>query len=293
MRVLVSGASGFVGSELTRQLAADGHRVLTLVRRAPRGPSEFSWSPAARVLDFSLLGSVDAVVNLSGAPLTRLPWTRRYRRVLLESRLRATQALTEAMNMVAKPPTVFISASAVGFYGDRPGERLTEESSKGTGFMPDLVDAWERAARLAPEQTRVVSVRSALVIGPGGGSLRPLLTLARAGLGVRVGGGGQHWPWISLRDEVAAIRHLLTSDLVGPVNLAGPRPATSDRVTAAIGGGARRIPVPERLIAGIAGSAGRELALASQKVLPTRLIADGFRFRDETVDQAVRAALAE
>ena len=150
MRVLVAGASGLIGMELARTLRDDGHEVRRLVRRRPSADDEVNWAPSARTMDVRVMGEVDAVVNLSGASIARIPWTPGYRRELRESRIAATRTLADAMNQVRTPPRVFISASAVGFYGDRPGERLTEDSDQGGGFLADLVDEWERTAYLAP-----------------------------------------------------------------------------------------------------------------------------------------------
>jgi uncharacterized protein (TIGR01777 family) len=293
MRVLVSGASGLIGTELCRQLREDGHEVHTLVRRQPAAAHEHNWAPTARILDSSLIDSADAVINLSGAPLGRLPWTPGYKKELLHSRLQTTRALAEAMNMAAKPPEVFLNASAVGFYGDRPGERLTEQSDKGTGFLSDLVESWEQAAQIRPAKTRLVTFRSGIIVGRGG-AMNPLLMLTRLGLGSRLATGGDIWPWISLYDEAAAIRHLLTSTLSGAVNLVGPTPATSDRITRYLAKRMRRwyeLAVPEWAIKLAMQDAGPELLLSSQRVLPIKLQDDGFVFRDETVEQAIDALL--
>jgi uncharacterized protein (TIGR01777 family) len=294
LRILISGASGFIGTELQRQLARENHEVLKLVRRQPREPTEINWAPASKVIDFRVLDNIDAVINLSGASAGRIPWTRNYKKVLRESRVQSTRALAEAMNMASTPPRVFISASAVGFYGNRPGERLTEGSPKGVGFFADLVNDWEQASSLAPEKTRVVNTRSGIVVGRGGGALAPLLLTTRFGLGARIGTGGQHWPWISLYDEAAAIRHLLTSELRGPVNLVGPTPATSDRITTELATAMHRwhkLAIPERLISAAMGEAGRELLLVSQKAVPLRLQEDGFEFRHSRVEDAIAAAV--
>ena len=294
MRVLVAGASGMIGTALCRRLTETGHSVLRLVRHDPRSDTEFTWSPAARIIDFTLMERVDAVVNLSGASLSHLPWTRRYKKQILESRIHATQTLADAMRMAARGPDVFISGSAAGYYGDRPGQRLTEASSKGDGFLTDVVDAWEAAARLAPEKTRVVTIRSGVVVGRGG-AMRPLLPLARLGLAGPIGTGGQHWPWISLHDEVAAIIHLLDSGLEGPVNLVGPTPATADGFLKELAAQVHRpygLPLPERVIDVALRDAGQELLLSSQKVIPERLLGDGFVFADATVHDAIARLLA-
>ena len=293
MRILVSGASGFIGRELTRQLEADGHEVLSLVRRQPKSPNEINWAPSAHMLDSSVMDGVDAVINLSGASIGRLPWTRNYKKQILDSRVQATRTLVEAMARATTPPRVFLSGSAVGIYGDRPGERLTEDSKRGSGFLGDVVEAWEQAAQLRPAKTRLVTLRTGVVIGKGG-SLLPVMALTRFGLGTRLGTGGDIWPWISLYDEAAAIRYLLTSTLSGPVNLVGPTPATSDRITKHV---ARRMHrwypfvAPSWAIGVALQDAGPALLLSSQQIVPSKLLADGFTFRDSTVEQAIDAFL--
>jgi uncharacterized protein (TIGR01777 family) len=295
MRVLVSGASGLIGTEVRRQLGAAGHTVARLVRRDPRTPNEFRWNPAALSLDEAALGQVDAVINLSGASLARLPWTAGYRRQILESRVQATRTLTDAMRRSARAPSVLLNASAVGIYGDRPGEVLTEESAAGTDFLAGVVAAWEAEAMLASEPTRVVTLRTGLVIA-GGGALRPLLPLVRLGLAGPLGRGTAHWPWISLRDEAAAIVHLLGSSLDGPVNLVGPTPATSNDVIKAVADALHRpfrIPVPEPVLTLALQDAARALLLADQQVDSTLLQDDGFVFSHRTASAAVDWMLAQ
>lgn len=300
MRVLVAGASGFIGAELVDRLTAAGHEVVRLVRRRAQSPDEASWSPAAGIIDFTVMDRVDAVVNLAGASLARIPWTKSYRGEILDSRVSATRTLADAMRQARRAPSTFVNASAVGYYGDRPGELLTEYSSAGTGFLAGVVTRWEAAARLAPEETRTVTVRTGIVVGHAhsrghGGSLKRVGTLTKLGVSGRLGTGGQHWPWISIADEAGAIVHLLESHVSGPVNLAGPTPATADRVMAAMAERLHRpyaFTVPEKLLELALGQAADELLLSSQKVRPQRLIDDGFRFEHSTVETALDAMLS-
>jgi uncharacterized protein (TIGR01777 family) len=289
VRVLISGASGLVGTELCRQLEAAGHTVVRLVRRPATNPAEIRWDPATLHLDPAAFDGVDAAVNLSGASIGRLPWTKAYRRQIMESRVQATRTLTDAMRLAATPPAVLLNASAVGVYGNRPGEELTEDSLPGTDFLATVVTTWEAEARLAPASTRVVLLRTGLVLAKGG-ALKPLLPIVRMGLGGPLGRGSQTWPWVSLHDEAAAIVHLLTSELSGPVNLTGPTPATANDVIRAVSTALRRpflVPVPEKVLTLALQDAARQLLLADQRVSSAKLEADGFRFTHRTAAEAV------
>ncbi|HSP51263.1 MAG TPA: TIGR01777 family oxidoreductase [Cryobacterium sp.] len=294
MRVLVSGASGLIGTELCAQLRAAGHTVTRLVRRDPRGADEFRWDPAALSMDESALEGVDAVVNLSGASIARLPWTKAYRREILDSRVQATRTLTDAMGRRATPPAVLLNSSAVGIYGNRPNEVLTEKSPAGNDYLAKVTSAWESEAARAPRSTRVVTVRTGLVIARGG-ALKPLLPIVKLGLGGPLGHGTQHWPWISLHDEAAAFVHLLTSTLSGPVNLVGPTPATANDVIRAVSAGLHRpflVPVPGFVLTLALQEAARALLLADQQIVPDRLQKDGFVFRHRTAAEAVEWMLS-
>jgi uncharacterized protein (TIGR01777 family) len=263
------------------------------VRRAPKNATEIRWNPDAGELDAGALDGVDAVINLSGASIGRIPWTLPYRRELVSSRINATQLLAETMAGMSKPPATFLSGSAIGFYGDRPRVRLDDDSPRGEGFVPDLVLAWEQAAALAPPQTRVVTLRTSVVVAKSGG-LAPVRLLTAFGLGSRFGSGRQFWPWISLEDEVRAIVHLLSSSISGPVVLAGPTPATADEITRAYADILKRprwLPVPAWAIRLGLGDAGEHLLLADVQLQPVRLAADGFEWRHRTVRDAIRAAL--
>ena len=291
LRVLVAGASGFIGSELTRQLEADGHTVQKLVRRLPEAANESQWNPATGQIDLEVVEAADAVISLGGTSISRIPWTPKYVRGLRSSRVRVTKTLVDAMHAVNTPPEVFLSASAVGFYGDRPGEDLDEESPRGEGILADISERWEAEAIAAPAQTRVVRFRTGLVVGEGG-AFGPLGLLTRFGLGSRIGTGQQYWPWIALYDEAAAIRHLLTSKLAGAVNLEGPVPATSEQITTRLAKAMHRphlLAIPEFVITTVMGAAGRELLLPDTRIIPKRLLDDGFEFRYPTADSIIDA----
>ncbi|MGN6126420.1 MAG: TIGR01777 family oxidoreductase [Humibacter sp.] len=309
-RIVIAGASGLVGTALAERLEASGDEVVRLVRRPERAEGEVRWDPAVGILDPAVVSGADAVVSLSGAPTARLPWTPAYKKVILESRLDVTQTIVGAIRSASKPPGAFVSASAVGYYGDRGQEDLTEASERGTGFLSAVVAAWEQAAAPAAEVTRLAFLRTGLVVGPGG-AMTPLRLLARAGLAGPIGTGRQWWPWISLRDEIAAIDHIIGSGegasgpgtsgraeagLSGPVNLAGPTPATAGELVRALATALHRpygFPAPAFALRLALQGAADELLLCSQRMLPTALLDDGFRFTDTTVADAIAAYFGE
>lgn len=294
MKVLLAGASGLIGTRLKGWLAAEGHVVRTLVRRAPRHSGEYEWQPAEGEAPAGAFEWAHAVIGLSGASLMRLPWTAGTRRVILESRVKATETLARAIARADGPPRVWLNASATGIYGNRPGEVLTEESARGEGFLADVVARWEQATRAAAGVARVVHLRTGMVLAEDG-ALRPLVAATRAGVRVTLGTGRQHWPWIGIEDVIRAIGHLTAdSDLAGPVNLVGPQPATSAAITNEL---ARfleptlRLRVPAGFLKLVLGAAAEDLLLCDQLVRPASLLADGFEFIRATRTPAIAHAL--
>lgn len=294
-RIVISGASGLVGAALTSSLRADGIAVTRLVRRAPHGLEEVEWRPGRGGLDPAVLAGAKAVVNLNGASIGRLPWTRGYRETLRESRILPTRTLAAAIRDLGSEAPAFLSASAVGFYGDRPGEHLTEASGPGETFLAALSDDWEREALGAGPGARVTLLRTAPILHPRG-VLKPLIALTRLGVSGPLGTGRQMWPWISLDDEVRAIRHIIDSGITGPVNLSGPELASANEIGSALARRMRRpylLPAPTwALRMGLGRDAADSLLLADARVEPGALKASGFEFVHPTVASTIDAALA-
>lgn len=294
MRIVVAGSSGLIGSSLVRSLLADGHEVVRLVRRAP-GAGEARWDPAGGTVDAEALAGADAVVNLAGAGVGDRRWTAAYKRELHDSRVLGTATLARAVAALPTPPRVLLNASGVGFYGDS-GDRVVDESAPaGEGFLADLCVAWEAATRPAEEAgVRVAHLRTGLVVAAKGGAFGPVFRIFRLGLGGRLGSGRQYWSVISLHDEVAAIRFLLTADQVsGPVNLAGPHPVTNAEATKAIAKVLHRpalFPVPAFALRAVLGEFAGDV-LTGQRAEPRALTEAGFRFTHPTIEDAVTAAL--
>ncbi|MEU5097198.1 TIGR01777 family oxidoreductase [Streptomyces sp. NPDC020996] len=293
-RIAVAGASGLIGSALVRSLRADGHEVVRLVRRAARERDEVRWNPEEGYVDVAGLAGCDAVVNLAGAGVGDRRWTEEYKRTVRDSRVRGTSTLAEAVAALERRPRVFVNGSAIGFYGDTGDRAVDESAPPGEGFLPALCVEWEGAAAPAQEAgVRTVFARTGLVVARSGGAWARLFPLFKAGLGGRMGDGRQYWSYISLHDEVAALRHLIDTDgLSGPVNLTAPHPRTNREITAAMGRVLHRptlLPVPAPVLRTVLGEMAGDV-LGSARVLPARLLASGFAFAFPDIEESIRAA---
>jgi len=289
MRVLISGYSGLVGTELSKQLRELGHEPVALVRRTATRDNEVSWNPGVEELDDKLMESIDAVVNLGGATTGRIPWTKKYMQAIISSRLDSTKTLVDAINRAKNQPRVLISGSASGIYGNRGDEILNEDSGRGNGFLADLASQWE--AEAAKADTRVVYARTTMVMSKKLGALGRLLPLIKAGIGGPLGSGQQWWAWISLEDEARAIIHLINDEQAsGPYNLTAPEPATCEQIVKSLGKALKRptfLRVPAWAMRLLVGVAAEELLLCSQKMSANKLLDSGFKFKHTTLEKSV------
>lgn len=289
MRVLISGYSGLVGTELSKQLRELGHEPVALVRRTAIQDNEVSWNPGVEALDDKLMESIDAVVNLGGATTGRIPWTKKYMQTIISSRLDSTKTLVDAINRAKNQPRVLISGSASGIYGNRGDEILNEDSGRGSGFLADLASQWE--AEAAKADTRVVYARTTMVMSKKLGALGRLLPLIKAGIGGPLGSGKQWWAWISLEDEARAIIHLINDEQAsGPYNLTAPEPATCEQIVKSLGKALKRptfLRVPAWAMRLLVGVAAEELLLCSQKMSANKLLDSGFKFNHPTLEKSV------
>jgi uncharacterized protein len=296
-KVVVAGASGFVGRPLCRALFADGAREVWALSREPRIEIPYTrvthWDGETSGAWVAALEGADAVINLSGAGIADKRWSPRRKRELIESRVRSTRALVNALAGMAKPPRVFLNASAIGYYGDRGDEPLDETSVAGAGFLADLCADWEKEASRAPKSVRTVLLRTGIVLGQGGGALRRMVPPFALGLGGPIGSGAQWMSWIAREDLIGLILHLLGDETSGPVNATAPEPATNEAFARALAAALKRpsaLRMPERLVTLLFGEMGAML-LGGQRVLPKRAVESGYAFKHSRLADALAAEL--
>lgn len=298
MNVLVSGATGLIGSTLVSELEGGGHRVTGLTR-SPKSADDARWDPEAGEIEASRLEGVEAVVHLAGESIFGGPtdrWTPEKKRRILESRRQGTRLLAETIASLPSPPRVMVSASAVGYYGDRGNELLREESGPGTDFLSEVCREWEAAAEPAREAgIRVVHPRIGIVLSPRGGALGTTLPIFKLGGGGKIGSGRQWWSWVALDDVVGSIVHALNNEAVsGPVNVGSPNPTTNAEYTKVLGRVLNRpaiFPLPAPAARIMLGEVADALLLASQRMEPAKLKATGYEFRYPQLDGALRHLL--
>ena len=296
-RILITGASGLVGSELVRSFDARGHQVVRLFRATSPPANAPTWDPVAGRIDLSSAGRLDAVVHLAGENIAQR-WSPEVKRRARESRVEGTRLLCSALAKLPEPPKVLVSASATGIYGDRGAEWLDEGSASGQGFLAEVCREWEAATSAAAQAgIRVVHVRFGIVLSPMGGALAKMLPAFRLGFGGRLGDGRGYWSWIALDDVTGAIHHVLACDsLRGAVNVVTPNPVTNAEFTKTLGrvlGRPTIFPVPRFVIETVFGEMGREAMLASFRVSPSRLLETGFKFRYAELEPALRHLLGK
>ena len=294
MRIAITGASGLIGTALTAALDDAGHDVLHVVRHAPTGPAEVRWDVDAGTIDAASLEGVEAIVHLAGENIGQR-WSDDVRRRVLDSRVNGTRLIAETAGGLAGRP-VLVCASATGFYGDRGDEIVDEDSVPGTGFLADVVEAWEAAAEPARAAgLRTVHLRQGIVLSKDGGALARMLLPFKLGTGGRVGSGRQWWSWVSLDDAVAAYLFALEQPLAGPVNVVAPGAVTNQEFVKALGRALHRpaiFPLPATAVKAAFGQMGEEMLLEGQRVAPTRLEAAGFTFGQPDIESGLASALA-
>lgn len=295
MQIAVTGSHGLLGSTLVPMLSTAGHQVTRLVRGQPAA-GEVRWDPDGETTDLAPLEGVQAVVHLAGENIAAARWTAATKQRIRDSRVQGTRRLSEALAELATRPQVLISASAIGYYGDRGEELLDEQSPAGSGFLADLAELWEAAAQPARDAgIRTVHLRFGVILSPRGGALAKMLTPFKLGAGGRIGNGKQYWSWISIDDAATAIQHALrTESLSGPVNAVAPHPVTNREFTRVLGEVLRRptlFPMPALAARLALGEMANALLLSSTRVVPRALLDSGFHFRHPTLPEALRHVL--
>ncbi len=291
-RIAITGASGLIGSALVGHLKSEGHTVQRLVRRTPVSPEEIQWDPKTGYVDLDALRGVDAVIHLAGAGVGDKRWNKKYKAEILNSRLLGTTAIAHAVNEVK--PQVFISASAIGWYGESGNRGVIESDKAGDDFLAAVCREWEAAADLV-EGVRTVKIRTGLVLDPTGGALGKMLPLFRFGLGGKMGNGKQWWSWITLHDLIRAITFMLEGAIAGPVNLTAPNPVTNQEFTSALARAMHRpalFPAPAIALKIALGGFSSEI-LGSKKVIPQVLTEAGFEWDYPHITSALTALVQE
>ncbi len=298
MLIAITGAGGLVGRALVPFLTTGGDEVVRLVRRDPSSEDEVAWSPADGTVDTRGLRGVDAVVHLAGEGIADGRWNAAKKERIRASRVDGTAAIAKAIASMDEPPRVLVCASAIGFYGDRGDEELTEDSAAGTGFLPEVCQAWEDAAAPAREAgIRVVNLRIGIVLSARGGALHKMLTPFKLGAGGVIGSGDQWMSWIAIDDVLGAIRHAIAQEqMTGPVNVVAPQPVTNRTFTKTLGRVLRRptvLPLPAFAVRLVFGQMGEDLLIAGQRVLPRRLAAHGYALQYTDLETALRHQLGK
>lgn len=299
MKILVTGSHGFIAHALIPSLEREGHSIRRLVRSpADTGRGEFAWDPYKKRIDDAALDAIDAVVHLAGESIAEGRWTPEKKKRILESRTIPTRFLAEKLAASKSPPSVFVCASAIGYYGDRGEEVLTEGSSPGSDFLANVCLEWEAAtAPASANNVRVVNVRFGLILSPEGGALQKILLPFKLGVGGRLGSGDQYWSWIALDDVIGAIGHVLTAQSVqGPVNVTGPNAVTNKEFTSVLGKVVHRptlFPAPAVALRIALGEMADALLLSSASVEPVKLLQSGYKFRDTELMTALGGMLSK
>ncbi len=291
-RIAITGASGLIGSALVGHLKSEGHTVQRLVRRTPVSPDEVQWDPKTGYVDLEALRGVDAIIHLAGVGVGDKRWNKKYKAEILNSRLMGTTTIANAVTELA--PQVFISASAIGWYGESGNRAVVESDKCGDDFLAAVCREWEAAADLA-KNTRTIKIRTGLVLDPTGGALGKMLPLFRFGLGGKMGNGKQWWSWITLHDLIRAISFMLEGELVGPVNLTAPNPVTNQEFTSALARALHRpalFPAPAIALKVAMGGFSSEI-LGSKKVVPQALSEAGFEWDYPHITSALTALVSE
>lgn len=295
MKIAITGSSGLIGTALVSAITARGDTPIRIVRANP-GPDEVLWDIEAGTIDVDKLDGVDAVVHLAGEGIGEARWSPEQKKRITESRTLSTALLAESLAGLESPPSVFVSGSATGFYGDRGSAEMTEQSEPGEGFLVDVVLAWEQAAQPAiAAGIRTAFIRTGVVLSKDGGALKEQLPFFKAGIGGKIGDGSQYWSWISIQDHIGAVLHIIDGDLSGPVNLTSPNPVTNKEFTTALGRALGRptfLPTPKFAVdLRLGKEAAKEMLFWSTRVLPTVLSDSGYQFQHPTIGEAFEAAL--